>query len=197
MRVLGIDPGLATLGYGVVDTAPKPNKLKPFTSITYGFISTPKDTPIGERLTHIQRELRVLLRLYKPDVVCVETIFFFRNQKTIIQIGQVHGVLALTFHQARVPLHRYAPLQIKNVLTGNGKAEKKHIEIAVKKILGIKTKIRPDDAADGLAVALCHFMLPGVQLKRDQLKKDITKAKLERAQLRKTKVEKKLTFGKK
>lgn len=159
MRVLGIDPGLATLGYGIVETKSQ-TPLGAFSCVQYGVILTPKEMPIGERLDHIQRQLRVLLKLYQPDVACVETLFFFRNQTTVIQIGQVHGVLSLTLHKAKMPVYRYAPLQIKNILTGSGKAEKKHIEKEVKKILGIRKPIRPDDAADGLAVALCHFLLP-------------------------------------
>lgn len=168
MRILGIDPGLATLGYGVVETTKK--SKTPYVCVTYGVISTPKDTPVGERLCHIHDELKNLLTLYKPDAISVETIFFFRNQKTIIQIGQVHGVLALTFYQAAMPVFRYAPLQIKNVLTGNGKAEKKYIEKEVKMKLRITANIRPDDAADALAVALCHFLLPEVQRQRAKAK---------------------------
>jgi len=174
MRILGIDPGLATLGYGIVD---KTTKQKSFTCIDYGIISTPKDMAIGERLAHIQDQLRLLVRLYKPDGACVETLFFFRNQKTIIQIGQVHGVLSLTFHQEKVPLYRYAPLQIKNVLTGSGRAEKKQVEREVKKILRIRKKLSPDDIADGLAVALCHFLLPAVVTSRIEKQKAKRKAK--------------------
>ena len=157
MRILGIDPGLATLGYGVVETT----KANGLTSIGYGVISTPKEMPIGGRLAHIQRQLRQLIRLYKPDAAAVETLFFFQNQKTIIQIGEVHGVISLTLHIAKTPVYRYAPLQIKNVLTGKGRAEKKELEKKVKKLLRIRKKIRPDDTADALAVALCHLLING------------------------------------
>ncbi len=156
MRILGIDPGLAALGYGIVEKT----KAKGLSCITYGVIATPKDTPIGQRLSHIQRELRVLLRLYEPDVASVETLFFFRNQKTIIEIGQVHGILSLTFYHSKTPTFRYPPLQIKNVVTGNGRAEKKDLEKHVKRILRMRKKIRPDDAADALGVALCHLLMP-------------------------------------
>lgn len=156
MRILGIDPGLAALGYGIVEQTAK-NGLR---CISYGVIATPKNTPIGERLSHIQRELRILLRLYKPDVASVETLFFFRNQKTVIEIGQVHGILSLTFFRSKTPTFRYPPLQVKNVLTGNGRAEKKDLEKHVKRILRIRKKIRPDDAADALGVALCHLLMP-------------------------------------
>jgi crossover junction endodeoxyribonuclease RuvC len=155
MRILGIDPGLATLGYGIIDSKKSSASLAP---VTYGVISTSKDMEIGERLDHIQKQLRVLLRLYNPHVVCAESIFFFRNQKTVIQIGQVQGIISLTFHKARKPLHRYAPLQVKNTLTGNGKAQKKEVEEHVRRVLNIKEKIRPDDTADALAVALCHVL---------------------------------------
>lgn len=156
MRILGIDPGLATLGYGIVETG----KVREFSCVNYGVISTPKDTPIGKRLSHIERQLRIIIKLYRPDAACVETLFFFRNQKTVIEIGQVHGVLSLTFYRAKTPLFRYPPLQVKNVVTGNGRAEKKELEKWVKKLLRIKKKIRPDDAADALGVALCHLLLP-------------------------------------
>lgn len=156
MRILGIDPGLATLGYGIVETT----KTNGLTCVNYGVIATPKNTPIGERLSHIQRELRVLLRLYQPDAASVETLFFFRNQKTVIEIGQVHGILSLTFYRAKTPLFRYPPLQVKNVITGNGRAEKKEVAKHVKRILRIRKKIRPDDAADALGVALCHLLIP-------------------------------------
>lgn len=154
MRILGIDPGLATLGYGIIETNGK--GVDP-SCVSFGIISTPKDTLIGERLAHIQKELKHIIKLYKPDEVCVETIFFFRNQKTVIQIGQVHGVLSLTLHTEKIPTFRYPPLKIKNMLTGNGRAEKKELEKVVKKILKIREKISPDDAADALAVALCHL----------------------------------------
>ncbi|MBI3273927.1 MAG: crossover junction endodeoxyribonuclease RuvC [Candidatus Colwellbacteria bacterium] len=157
MRILGIDPGLATLGYGVVEIKEKSGKI--FSHLTYGVISTPKEMPIGGRLAHIQRQLRQLIRLYEPDAAAVETLFFFQNQKTIIQIGEVHGIISLTLHIAKTPVYRYAPLQIKNVLTGNGRAEKKELEKKVKKLLRIRKKIRPDDIADALAVALCHLLI--------------------------------------
>lgn len=157
MRILGIDPGLAALGYGVVEMKEKSEKV--FSCVTRGVISTPKEMPMGGRLSHIQRQLRQIIRLYEPDAAAVETLFFFRNQKTIIQIGEVHGVISLTLHIAKTPVYRYPPLQVKNVLTGNGRAEKKELEKEVKKLLGIRKKIRPDDTADALAVALCHLLI--------------------------------------
>lgn len=157
MRILGIDPGLATLGYGIIESKGKNGLV---TCVNYGVISTPKDTPIGKRLFHIQQQLRVLLRLYQPDAASVETLFFFRNQKTVMEIGQVHGILSLTFYRAKTPLFRYPPLQVKNVLTGNGRAEKKELERHVKRILRLRKRIRPDDAADALGVALCHLLIP-------------------------------------
>lgn len=157
MRILGIDPGLATLGYGIIDIKENTGRESTPSCVSFGVISTPKDTLMGERLAHIQKELKNIIKLYKPDEVSVETIFFFRNQKTIIQIGQVHGVLSLTLFTAKMPTFRYPPLKIKNILTGNGRAEKKELEKAVKRILNIRRKISPDDAADALAAALCHF----------------------------------------
>ena len=186
--MLGIDPGLATLGYGIIETNNQ-EKQSDVSCVTYGIISTPKDTLMGERLAHIQKELTHILKLYEPDEVSVETIFFFRNQKTIIQIGQVHGVLSLTLFKAKMLTFRYPPLKIKNMLTGNGRAEKKELEKAVKKILRIRKPIKPDDAADALAVALCHLFEknnrlvpkgnkfgPGGKTKKPSYKKEGAKA---------------------
>ncbi len=152
MKILGIDPGLATLGYGVIET-----KKKSFSCVTFGTIKTPQDTPVGKRLGQIQRGLIALIKEHKPDVACVETLFFFQNQKTIIQIGQVHGILALTFFKKKIPVVHYPPLKIKNVITGNGRAKKHEVQKKTGELLGMEKKPTPDDAADALAIAICHI----------------------------------------
>lgn len=160
MRILGIDPGLATLGYGVVEE--KRNVVR---AIQYGSITTAQDLSIGKRLEIIQKELLRIIKTYKPGVACVETLFFFQNQKTIIQIGQVHGILALTFHRQNIPVVHYPPLQVKNIVTGNGRAKKKEVQEKTRAFLDLPKEHYPDDTYDALAIALCHT------LKRKELTK--------------------------
>lgn len=162
MRILGIDPGLATLGYGIIERY-KGN----LRCLEFGVIKTPQDVPIGKRLALIQRELSALIGKFSPEIACVETLFFFKNQKTIIQIGQVHGILALTFYRRKVPVFHYPPLKVKNVLTGNGRADKKEVEKKTRQFLKLPKESKPDDAYDALAVALCHLLNP----KKSPLKK--------------------------
>ena len=152
MRILGIDPGLATLGYGVIET-----RKKDISCVTFGTIKTPQDTLMGKRLRQIERDLLALIKEFQPEIACIETLFFFMNQKTIIQIGQVHGILALTFFKRKIPIAYYPPLKIKNVLTGNGRAKKPEVQQRVGEFLRMK-KPTQDDAADALAVAICHIL---------------------------------------
>lgn len=155
MRILGIDPGLATLGYGIIET--RKEKLR---CVEFGAIQTSQEMPIGKRLAHIQKELSRLIKKFSPHIACVETLFFFHNQKTIIQIGQVHGVLALTLYRQKLPVFHYPPLQVKNALTGNGRADKKEVERRTRLLLKLPKKTASDDAYDALAVAICHVLSP-------------------------------------
>lgn len=172
MRILGIDPGLATLGFGVVEE--KRNVVR---AIHYGAILTAQYLSIGRRLEMIQKELIGLIKTYAPDVACVETLFFFQNQKTIIQIGQVHGILALTFHKKKIPVVHYPPLQVKSVVTGDGRAKKKEVQERTRAILGLPKERYPDDTYDALAIALCHIFKQN-QGPKAQIKKRLTKIPL-------------------
>jgi len=167
MIILGIDPGLATLGFGVVEE--KRNVVR---AIHYGAILTEQGLTIGRRLEIIQKELALLIKRYAPDVACVETLFFFQNQKTIIQIGQVHGILAITFHKKKIPVVHYPPLQVKSVVTGDGRAKKKEVQERTRAILGLPKERYPDDTYDALAIALCHILKQNQPAKMRPRKKD-------------------------
>lgn len=151
MRVLGIDPGLATTGYGLV--AGDGQALE---ATAYGVLRTPANTPIAERLVMLHRELTALLDRYHPDVVAMEELFFSTNARTAMTVGEARGVLLLTAAQAGLPIAEYTPLQVKQAITGYGQAEKQQVQQMVRLLLSLPEIPRPDDAADGLAVAICH-----------------------------------------
>lgn len=150
MRVLGIDPGYNIIGFGVVES--KGNQV-----IDYGVITTPKNMPMSERLKIIFDATNELIDNFKPDEVAFEELFFNNNQKTAVPVAQARGVLLLACKLKMNNLYEYTPLQIKQALTGVGRAEKKQVQYMVKSILGLTAVPRPDDAADALAVALCHI----------------------------------------
>ena len=150
MIILGIDPGYAIIGYGIIDTS-KTNMV-----IDYGAITTPKEDSLAIRLQSIENSLKFLFEKFKPDVVAIEELFYFKNQKTVIQVAQARGVIVLACQKYCGNIYEYTPLQIKQALTGNGRAEKKQIQFMVKTILGLDKTPRPDDAADALAVAITH-----------------------------------------
>ena len=150
MIVLGIDPGYAIIGYGVLDTS-KQNML-----LDYGAIVTPKEDSMPIRLENIDKSLKYLFDKFKPDVVAIEELFYFKNQKTVIQVAQARGVILLACQKYCGNIYEYTPLQIKQALTGQGRAEKAQVQFMVKAILGLDSIPKPDDAADALAVAICH-----------------------------------------
>ena len=145
-----IDPGYAIIGYGIIDTE-KPNMV-----IDYGAITTPKEQSLPQRLDAIDGSLKFLFEKYKPDVVAIEELFYFKNQKTVIQVAQARGVIILACQKYCGNIFEYTPLQIKQALTGHGRAEKAQIQYMVKAILNLPCIPKPDDAADALAVAICH-----------------------------------------
>jgi crossover junction endodeoxyribonuclease RuvC len=151
MIILGIDPGTATTGYGLVK-----KEGQKFTLIDYGCILTPAKTPLEDRLETIYRELLELIDKYKPSQMAVEELFFTNNAKTAIAVGQARGVVLLAGKLKKVPLGEYTPLEIKMALTGYGRADKRQIQAMVKAILALNEAPKPDDAADALAIALCH-----------------------------------------
>lgn len=152
MRILGLDPGTATTGYGIVDV-----EEGEFTAVTYGVIKTPANLEMPYRLQMIQQELQQLLDEYQPDSVGVEEVFFGRNATTAITVGQARGVLLLTLANAGLPIGEYSPPKIKDAVTGYGKADKAQVQMMVRNLLNLEETPRPDDAADGLAVAITHY----------------------------------------
>ena len=150
MIILGIDPGYAIIGYGVIDSQ-KSNMV-----LDYGAIITPKEGTMTIRLEAIDSSLKFLFDKYKPDAVAIEELFYFKNQKTVIQVAQARGVIVLACQKYCGNIYEYTPLQIKQALTGQGRAEKAQVQYMVKAILGLDSIPKPDDAADALAVAICH-----------------------------------------
>ncbi len=152
MRVLGLDPGTATTGYGIIDVVDGR-----FFPVTYGIIKTlPKDT-MPTRLQIIYTELNQLLAEYKPDTAGIEELFFGRNVTTAVTVGQARGVLLLALANANIPIGEYSPPKIKDAVTGYGKADKAQVQLMVRNLLELEETPRPDDAADGLAVAITHY----------------------------------------
>lgn len=150
MLVLGIDPGTAIMGYGLVECCG--NRLK---AVHYGAIRTEAGTPIELRLRHIYDELTKLIREYQPDIMGIEELFFNKNVRTAMAVGQARGVALLTAANANIPLMEFTPLQVKQSVVGYGKATKEQVIFMIQKLLNLQTKPGPDDVADALAVAIC------------------------------------------
>ena len=151
MVIFGIDPGLATSGYGVINYVG--NKFK---MLEYGTIETESTLDFPTRLKIIYDSYMELFIKYKPDAVSVEELFFNKNVKTAISVGQARGVHILAAVNSDIPLYEYTPLQIKQGIVGYGRAQKRQVQEMVKIILKLEKIPKPDDAADGLAVAICH-----------------------------------------
>jgi crossover junction endodeoxyribonuclease RuvC len=155
MRIIGIDPGTGILGFGVVEfTKGKPPKL-----IDAGVITTPAHTPLDARLLDIYNSLSEIIAATKPDAMSIEKLFFAQNITTAISVSHARGVAMLTGAQAGLPIAEYTPLQIKQTLTGYGRADKKQIQEMVKIHLNLKTTPKPDDCADALAAAITHDLM--------------------------------------
>ncbi len=151
MRILGIDPGLAIVGWGVIDKDRNGIKV-----VDYGVVTTDKDTPFPIRLKQVYNGVSRLIELHKPDAVAMEELFFNTNTTTGIAVAEARGVALLAGIHKTDKLYEYTPLQIKQALTGYGRADKQQVQYMVKAILNLKAIPKPDDAADALAVALCH-----------------------------------------
>lgn len=152
MKILGIDPGFATVGYGILD---KETKGK-ISVVDYGVIETPKTENLAVRLAMLEEGMYRLLKEHKPDEIAVEELFFAKNVKTAIAVAHARGVILLTCIKECGRLFEYTPMQIKQALTGYGRAEKKQMQLVTASLLKLKSIPRPDDAADALAVALTH-----------------------------------------
>lgn len=153
MLVLGIDPGTATTGYGLVGETPDGG----YEVVDYGVILTPAGMPQEERLLILYNRLIEILLLHRPENGAVEKLFFSKNVTNAIAVGQARGVVMLAFVQHGIPLAEYTPMEVKQAVTGYGGAEKRQIQMIMKSILGLEDIPRPDDAADALAIAVCHL----------------------------------------
>jgi crossover junction endodeoxyribonuclease RuvC len=153
MIVLGIDPGTATTGYGLVTETPDGN-LK---VIDFGVILTPAEMPMPERLLILHKRLNEIILLHQPDAGAVEKLFFQRNVTTAISVGQARGIVLLALAEAGKPVAEYTPLQVKQAVCGYGGADKHQVQEMVRALLGLAEIPRPDDAADALAIAICHL----------------------------------------
>ena len=151
MRILGIDPGIATIGFGVLDSDRADIRL-----VKCGVIETPAHTSLSSRLEQIYDDMLSLLELFRPDAVSIEELFFNTNITTGIAVAHGRGVILLACRKARVRVYEYTPLQVKQSVVGYGRAEKKQVMEMVKRICKLPAVPRPDDAADAVALAICH-----------------------------------------
>lgn len=151
MRILGIDPGYALMGFGVIE-----QKGNRFQVIDYGSISTGPSASMPERLKYLYSSLMDIIAETNPDQAALEELFYNTNAKTVINVGQARGVAVLACVNSGLPVSEYTPLQIKQALVGYGRAEKKQVQQMVKSLLGLEKVPKPDDTADALAVAICH-----------------------------------------
>jgi crossover junction endodeoxyribonuclease RuvC len=155
MIILGIDPGTGITGFGLIQISPtKKPRL-----ITAGIITTPPHTPLPDRLLDIYTSLHTIIKESKPTVAAIEKLFFSRNITTGISVAHARGIAMLVARQNSLPIYEYTPLQIKQTLTGYGRAEKKQIQQMVKSHLALKSLPQPDDAADALATAITHSLM--------------------------------------
>jgi len=150
--VLGIDPGTATTGFGVITE--KEGSLQ---ALAFGVITTPAADPLPARLVTIHEALTGLIAQHRPDAVAVEELFFAKNARTALVVGHARGVVLLAIAQAHAPLFQYKPSQVKQAVSGYGAADKRQVQEMVRLLLGLEDIPRPDDAADALAIAICHF----------------------------------------
>jgi len=151
MRILGIDPGIATVGFGVVDSEKGRQRL-----VACGAIQTPAGTSLSSRLDHIYGDMVEIIETFSPEDMAVEELFFNTNLTTGIAVAHGRGVLLLAGYKAGLHIFEYTPLQVKQAVVGYGRAEKKQVIEMVRRLLNMQTPPKPDDAADALAIALCH-----------------------------------------
>jgi crossover junction endodeoxyribonuclease RuvC len=152
MLAIGIDPGTATTGYGVV----RDNQDGSLTAIDFGVILTSAEADMPDRLLELYRQLKQIILLHQPDTSSVEKLFFQKNVRTALSVGQARGVVLLTLAEAGLPVFEYTPLEVKQAVAGYGGADKNQVQQMVRALLGLEDIPRPDDAADALAVAICH-----------------------------------------
>ena len=151
MKILGIDPGYAIMGYGVIE-----KKGSRFYPIAYGAVTTDKDMPMPERLKVLYNGLMDVISEYAPEEAAIEELYFQNNAKTAIAVGEARGVAVLACANSGLDIFEYTPMQIKTCVTGNGRADKKQVQLMVTRLLGLSAVPKPDDVADALAGAICH-----------------------------------------
>jgi crossover junction endodeoxyribonuclease RuvC len=153
MVILGVDPGIAIMGYGLIEL--KGNRIK---VIENGVVTTSPKTHVPERLDILYNNLDDIIKEFKPDEFAIEELFFNQNVKTAITVGHARGVQVLCAQRNNLPIYEYTPLQIKQAITGYGRASKKQMQLTVATLLNLSEIPKPDDAADALAVSLCHSL---------------------------------------
>lgn len=151
MIILGIDPGYAIVGFGVLQKAPGQTQL-----ITCGAINTPAGLPLSKRLLQISNDMATLIRQFSPDAMAIEKLYFGNNVTTGIGVAQARGVILTEAEREGIPIFEYDPSQVKSAVTGYGKAEKRQVMDMTKRLLKLSAVPKPDDAADAVAIALCH-----------------------------------------
>ena len=168
MLILGIDPGYAIIGWGVIRY-----ERGRYIPVDFGAITTNAGVPFNRRLEQIYDQLNELLTNHHPDVVAVEKLYFQTNAKTAIDVAQARGVTMLALQQHGVPVYEYTPLQVKSAVTGFGQAQKPQVMEMTKRLLRLKAVPKPDDTADALAIAICHAQYGGTSLKQTLLKGEV------------------------
>lgn len=161
MRILGIDPGLAIVGWGIVERV---NGMT-FQPVAYGSINTPAKTEVSYRLSMIYKNLNAIIEKYHPDEMAVEELFFNTNQTTAIAVAEARGVILLAAQQHGITIAEYTPMQVKQAVVGYGKAEKRQVIDMVTRLLRLPAPPKPDDTADAIAIALCHGQSAGSLLR--------------------------------
>lgn len=156
MIVLGIDPGTAIMGYGVIK-----QQGSKYVPLTYGVLRTPKEHSTADRLKQLFEGLNHLIETYQPDTISIEELFFNQNVTTAITVGQARGIALLAASLHAIPVSEFTPLQVKQAVVGYGRAEKQQVQYMVQRILGLEKIPKPDDAADALAIAICHCQFNG------------------------------------
>ena len=151
MRILGIDPGVAIVGFGVIDSERGQQNM-----VQYGAITTQAGLPLATRLVQIQKDLEELIGVFKPDEISIEELFFSKNITTGIAVAHARGIILYTAEKMGIPIYEYTPMQVKQAVVGYGLAEKKQVMDMTRRLLKLKAVPRPDEAADALAIAICH-----------------------------------------
>ena len=164
MTILGIDPGVGTIGFGLIDAGRQRNTL-----LRYGVITTPPGIPLSKRLFQLYNDMEELIGMFRPDEMAVEELFFSKNITTGISVAHGRGVILLAAEKLGVPVFEYTPMQVKQAVAGYGKADKKQVMLMTQRLLNMKQLPRPDDAADALALAICHSRAATSLLNTDRI----------------------------